>query len=406
MILSGATVVLPDRQLVPGTIVVEGGRLIDVVPGTRPLSGPDDADLSGFVIVPAFIDVHVHGVGGYDVLQAPGNVATMARLLPRYGVGAFCPTTIACGPRALRRVLDAVGGIRRAGDPGAARVLALHLESNFLSPEYCGAQPEWCLRLPSAGASRPAQPPEPDGWGMAEPDYSGPDIVAEIERGVADVGIVTLAPELPGALDLTARLVSLGVRVSLGHSAASFEEGSAAIAAGARHATHLFNRMPRLGHRDPGLVGAILAHDEVSAELICDGHHVHPALVRTTTRAKGAGGVMAITDATSVSGLAPGSVGMLGTRTILAGAEAAHLEDGTLAGSTCTMDRVFRVLTGRAGLGLVEAAVLCSSTPARQLGLSGHGAIVRGAAADLTVLDRDLQVARTYIGGRLVFAAA
>ena len=162
--------------------------------------------------------------------------------------------------------------------------------------------------------------------------------------------------------------------------------------------------MPPLGHRAPGLAGAVLQSDEVAAELICDGYHVHPALVRTAVAAKGPSRIMAITDGTAVSGLPAGARGALGGQPITAGESAALLGDGTLAGSVLTMDRAFRMLVGKMGLSLVDAATVCATTPARELGLVGHGVLAPGAVADLVVLDAKLSVVQTYIAGQLVYA--
>jgi N-acetylglucosamine-6-phosphate deacetylase len=217
---------------------------------------------------------------------------------------------------------------------------------------------------------------------------------------------VTLAPELDGALKLIAWLTARGHRVSLGHSSATYDEALQAIAAGARQATHLFNRMPRLDHRAPGLVGAVLQNDDVAAELICDGVHVHPALIRTTVAAKRPSRILAITDGTAASGLPPGSQALLGGRTITARDSAAYLADGTLAGSVLTMDAALRVLVEGIGLSLVDAVTMCATTPARELGLVGHGLLAVDAVADVVVLDAKLSVVQTYVGGQLAYSRA
>jgi N-acetylglucosamine-6-phosphate deacetylase len=194
-----------------------------------------------------------------------------------------------------------------------------------------------------------------------------------------------------------------GIRVSLGHSGATFEQGQAAIQAGARHATHLFNRMPAMTHREPGLAGAILASEDVAAELICDGHHVHPAVIRTAIAAKGVSRVMAITDGTAGSGLPEGARTTLGGRPITV-SEVARLDDGTLAGSVATMDRVFACLVTQCGLDVREAAHLCATTPARELGLVGFGVLAAGGAADLTVINANYAPVQTWIGGGLAWS--
>lgn len=399
IVLPGADVVLPDRILSPGTLVIDGDRIVDIRPGAAAGGGASSPPfaLHGHYLVPGFIDVHVHGVNGVDSLDGPGAVAAIARHLPRYGVTAFCPTTVACAPGALRALVEAVRAARNAPAPGTARVLPAHLESNFLSPEYHGAQPLGCLRHPREALGAP---PAVEGEG----GFTGADILHEIERGAPEIAIVTIAPELDGAIDLIGRLRARGHRVSLGHSAATFDEGLAAMAAGASQATHLFNRMAPLGHRAPGLAGAVLQSEEIAAELICDGFHVHPALVRTTIAAKRPSRVMAITDGTAASGLAVGGRAALGGRPITAGPSAALLDDGTIAGSVLTMDGAFRMLVGRAGLSLPDAAALCAATPARELGLAGHGRLAPQAPADLVVLDARLSVVLTYVGGRLAYS--
>jgi N-acetylglucosamine-6-phosphate deacetylase len=312
--------------------------------------------------------------------------------------------------------------VRRAREtPGgrAARVLPAHLESNFISPEYRGAQPAICLRNPRAalqraeGKGQRAEGQRTEGQraegkgqraeGTEEPGFDSADILHEIERGAPDIGVVTIAPEIEGGLDLIAWLTSRDLRVSLGHSGATYDQALAAIAAGARHATHLFNRMPPLDHRRPGLAGAILQAEEVAAEIICDGVHVHPAMVRTAVTAKRPSRIMAITDGTAAAGLSVGSRAALGDQPITVGDSAAFLADGTLAGSILTMDRAFEMLVSRIGLSPVDAATMCATTPARELGLVGHGVIAVDAVADLVVLDAHFSVVQTYVAGQLVY---
>ena len=373
--LVGGAVVLPDRLLDPGTVVIDGNRIVEVSSG--------GGDLSGHVIVPGFIDVHVHGIEGDDALDGTQAIARMAARLPRFGVTAFCPTSIACPPVELAAMLEGIHAARARPVPGSARVLPAHLESNFINAEFKGAQPVACIRAPRE--TRRGQ-------------FSGPDILAVIAAARADVGIITVAPEIDGVLDLIPELVRNGHRVSLGHSGATYEQAIAGIAAGARHATHLFNRMTPLGHRTPGLTGAVLERDELAAEIICDGVHVHPAAIRAAVAAKGASRMMAITDGTAGSGLPRGTRTALGGRPITVG-DAAYLDDGTLAGSVLTMDRAFATLVKGIGFNLVDASLMCSTTPARELGLSGLGEIAPGAVADLVVLDAGLRVAATYVGG-------
>jgi N-acetylglucosamine-6-phosphate deacetylase len=389
ILLCDADVVLPDRLLSPGTVVIEGDRIIDVL-SHAPTAASSDVrfELRSHTIVPGFIDVHVHGVEGTDTLGGGSAIETIARRLPSFGVTAFCPTSMACTPGDLREMLASVRAARLAPARQASRVLPAHLESNFINPHFRGAQPLECLRLPN---------------GAQEGEFSGAEILAEIEAARPDVGIITVAPELEGVIDLIRTLAQHGHHVSLGHSGATYEQALEGIAAGARHATHLFNRMTPIGHRSPGVAGAVLEHEDVIAEVICDGVHVHPSMVRVALAAKSPSGSMAITDGTSGSGLPRGSKAALGGRTLTVG-EAAYLDDGTLAGSVLTMDRAFAMLVTRMGLSFVDAATVCATTPARALGLRGFGVIAPGASSDLTVLSRDLTVAQTWIAGELAFS--
>jgi N-acetylglucosamine-6-phosphate deacetylase len=399
IVITGGDLVLPDRIESGGTLVIDGDRIVAVESGRAAPAGAEVFELDGGYVVPGFVDVHVHGVAGRDTLDGGDAVASIAAALPQYGVTAFCPTAVACGPDALRAFLDRVRFARLAGDPSSARVLPAHLESNFINPEYRGAQPAACLRTPPSDEDvRLAYRSDPG-------EYSGVQILSAIAVSREDVGIVTLAPELPGGLELVRSLVRAGHRVSLGHSGADFDTAIAAIDAGASHATHLFNRMTPIAHRAPGLAGAALAHEAITPELICDGYHVHPAICAMAIAAKGAANIMAITDATAGAGLAVGTQARLGGRTIHVRDEAAFLDDGTLAGSTLTMDRAFRNIVEVFRRSPVEAAQMCSTVPARQLGLADAGRLAEGAVADVVVLDAAFGVLATLIRGEVSWAA-
>jgi N-acetylglucosamine-6-phosphate deacetylase len=426
ILLAGADLVLPDRVVGSGTVVIDGDRIVDVVHGPR---GGGEGDLHfafpQHYIVPGFIDLHVHGVEGRDTLGGGGAIEEIAGRMPKFGVTAFCPTSIACAPPALREMLAAVRRSRTTRPPGGARVLPAHLESNFISPEFKGAQPQECLRLPPApsaifsqrsrgptpapsrsaatGLARTADAPRSADLHPPTSDWDGTDILCEIAAARPDVGIVTVAPELDGALELIRDLVNNGHHVSLGHSGATYEQGVEGIRAGARQATHLFNRMTPVSHHAPGLAGAVLESDDVFTELISDGVHVHAAMMRVAMAAKRPERVIAITDGTAGSGLPRGSRSAIGGRAVTV-RDAAYLDDDTLAGSVITMDRAFALLVSGIGLSLSDAATVCSTTPARALNLQGFGVIAPGATADLVILDRDLQVVQTWIGGALAWS--
>jgi N-acetylglucosamine-6-phosphate deacetylase len=392
IVLRGGDVVVPGRIQARSSVMLHEGRIGAIEPGAVAPAGATIVDATDCFVVPGFIDVHVHGIAGHDTLDGDDAVARIAAALPRYGVTAFCPTTVACGPEDLQLFLDQVRVARGRRLPDAARVLPAHLESNFINPEFRGAQPLRCLRTLDEHRGAVAWP------------FTGSEILELIERWPADIGIVTLAPELPGALDLVRSLTAAGHIVSLGHSGADFDTAVAAIEAGARQATHLFNRMTPIAHREPGLAGAVLARHELAAELICDGYHVHPAMCGVAIAAKGVSRMMAISDGTSGSAQPVGSTGTLGGQTIHVRDNAAFLDDGTLAGSTLTMDRAFRNLVTRMKQSIQDAAVMCSTSPADQLGLANHGRIAEGATADVVVLDRNFNVVRTFIEGVQVWS--
>jgi len=393
IVLAGADLVLPDRVLPSASLLIDDGRIAAIEP--RLIDGPEGAtrvDLAGHIVTPGLVDVHVHGLAGIDVLDGPSAVAAIARRLPRYGVTTFCPTSVACDPATLVMLLAAVDAARRDPDPRAARVAGAHLESNFINPDWNGAQPRGCIRRAAPG---PAGAHE-------EGAFTGADILGAIAARRDQVKIVTLAPEQPGGLDLVRNLSAAGHRVSIGHTGAGYDMACAAVDAGARHATHLFNRMSPMSAREPGTVGAVLERDEVTAEIICDAFHVHPSMVRFAVGRKTPRAAIAITDGTAGAGLPPGSRARLGGRPILVTERSAILEDGTLAGSILTMDRALGVLVDRVGLGLVDAVRMCATTPAAALGLSGVGSLATGHVADLAVFGPGRAIRQVYVSGRPV----
>jgi N-acetylglucosamine-6-phosphate deacetylase len=398
--LTGVDLVLHDRVLRSGSVLIDNGSIVGInarlPPGAVTYAFPEHT------VVPGFVDVHVHGAAGFDTLDDGDAIERIAAALPQFGVTAFCPTTVACSPSELRGMLAQVRRCRQSPPAIAARVLPAHLESNFINPEYRGAQPLSCLRACSGlVASRARVPAAP---GAGEHPFTANDILAVIEESAADIAIVTIAPELDGGLDLVGWLTRRGIRVSLGHSNATFEQALAAIAAGAKQATHLFNRMAPMHQRRPGLAGAVLGSDAIATEVICDGVHVHPAMVRMIVRTKSASRVMAISDGTAAAALPSGASARLGGAKIVAGVDSARLEDGTIAGGVFMMDEAFRNLTRLMGCSTVEASTMCSTTAARELGLDSCGQIAEGAVADLAVLDQSGAVVQTLIGGRIAYS--
>jgi N-acetylglucosamine-6-phosphate deacetylase len=320
------------------------------------------------LVLPGFIDLHVHGGGGACAMEGEAAVRTLARLHARHGTTALLATTMTAPPAEIEAALDGIARVASAPEPGEARVLGAHLEGPFINPARLGAQPPFaCDPEPGLVARLALRPP---------------------------VRIVTLAPELPGASEAIRRLAPRGVRVQLGHSEAGFEEVRAALLAGARGITHLGNAMSGLHQRSPGLLGAALALAR-NAEIIPDLLHVHAGLVLAAARA--IPGLYAVTDATAAAGMPDGRY-RLGRREVVRAGDGVRLADGTLAGSTLTMDRALRNLVA-IGLPLEDAARRLTTLPAAYLGDDDRGRLERGALADMVVLDGDLHIERVYIGG-------
>ena len=351
--------------------VLVGDRLIEFVDeGVVEPEAATPLVEAGDIIVPGFIDLQVNGLAGSDAATGRGAISEISRRLPTYGVTGFLPTIIS---RPIAEAAAFVDACRIAEAPGAS-VLGAHVEGPFLNPKYRGAHDPRCLALP-------------------EPE----EVSALLELPPA---VVTLAPELPGALDAVRRLAGARVIVSAGHSAATMSEANAGFDAGIRFGTHLFNAMSPLHHREPGLPGALLADERLTIGLIADGVHVHPSMLSLAVKTAGSGRIALTTDQTAAAGSPPGSYLIAGRETFSDGTSA-RLADGTLAGGVATMDHLVRVMAGLPGVGLRRAIEMASATPARLLGLDRG--IRAGAPADLVVLTPDLRVRLTLVGGRVVY---
>ena len=318
------------------------------------------------------MDLQVNGFHGHDAPDGPAAISGISQCLPRTGVTAFLPTIIS---RPLDEGRRFVAAAAEADAPGA-RVLGAHLEGPFLNPRRGGAHDPACMWPPTADR-----------------------VAALLERPPR---MMTLAPELENGVEAVRTLTCAGVTVSIGHSDATYEQALAAVEAGARFATHLFNAMPPLHHRAPGVVGATLDDGRVTAGLVADRIHVHPTLLALAFCAKGAGRLALTTDQVSAAGMPPGRYRISGRAVVRKGDEV-RLADGTLAGSAATMDLLVR--NAAAQFGLQAALTMASRTPARLLGLHRLGRLAAGCEADLVVLSRDLRVVRTLVAGRTVFAA-
>ncbi|MDE2370471.1 MAG: N-acetylglucosamine-6-phosphate deacetylase [Burkholderiales bacterium] len=347
--------ILTPRGFLRGTLAIDEAGRIAGIDGT-PVADDEARGGEAPLLLPGFVDLHVHGGGGADTMEGGDAVTTLARLHARHGTTALLATTMTAPLDEIRAALRALAPAVARREAGCARVLGVHLEGPYISPERLGAQPD-CARTPSLD-----------------------EILAL--AGIATIRLVTLAPEVGEALALIPALVARGIRVQIGHSAATYEQALAAIGQGAGSFTHLFNAMSALHHRAPGAVGAALAHAE-RAELIPDLLHVHPGAIRVALRA--IPGLYCVSDATAAAGMPDGDY-RLGRQTVHKCLGGVRLADGTLAGSTLTMDRALRNLVA-IGLPLAEASARVSRHAADHLGLADRGRIAVGAWADLVLLD-------------------
>jgi N-acetylglucosamine-6-phosphate deacetylase len=362
--------VLADRVAV-GRVVVEDGWIASVEADEA--GGATTVD-DGPLLAPGFVDVHVHGGGGHDAMAGPAALDGMARHLLRHGVTSFLPTAVSAPLRALAAFANAVRAWQPAAPADGAAPLGFNLEGPFLAAVRRGAHDPTALRIPV--------------------DVSA----ADLEPLVEGLRLITIAPELPGALELIRRLVDRGVVVSLGHSGASLDEARAGYAAGAISTTHLFNAMSGVDHHRPGLAVAALGEDRAHVELIADGEHVHRALWPIVTRTKPDGRVVLVSDALALAGLGDGRTTLGGLDVEVVGQRATLLGTDTLAGSVIALDEAVRNLVA-GGLGLPFAVAAASRNPLELLGIDDRGRLAAGRRADLVELDDDLRVRRVMHAG-------
>ncbi len=379
LLIRGGVLVLPDRgELRQGDLLIERGLIASWGRRLKLKKGDVDAvlDARGLYVAPGFIDLQLVGSGGYNFEDAsPDELEQIIDLHISHGTTGLLPTIMTAS---IARMRAAIERIRQVKHPA---VLGVHLEGPFISERRKGAHDPEFILAPAA------------------------EKLDELVKGYEDfIRIITLAPELPGARQLIQRVGELGIVPALGHSDASYEEALKAIDAGITLFTHVFNAMRGFHHREPGAVGAALASD-VMVTLIADGIHVHPAAVRLLYRLKGASGICLITDAIGAAGMASGDGEYtLGGRRVLVEGGVARLADGTLAGSTLTIDRAVRSFISFTGASLPEAVRAASLNPARVLGLDGRkGTIAEGKDADLVLFDEDFTMHYTLIGGEVVY---
>ena len=371
---------LVERDWVDADVEVGDSDILAVQPRSaeRLASTTELLDATGLLVAPGLIDLQVNGAFGHDFTGNPESIWDVGAMLPRSGVTAFLPTIISSPPGVARRALQVLA----AGPPEeyvGATPLGLHFEGPMLAPSRRGAHDERYLQTPSV------------------------DVIAGWSRD-AGVRLVTLAPELPRADEVIRELVASGVVVSAGHSDASFEQAVEAFAIGVTSGTHLFNAMSGFHHREPGLSGALLMETAPPSGLIVDGAHVYPGAVAAAWAARGAEGLVLVTDAVAATGVHGGTTGLtLGGQSLSTDGSVIRDDTGRLAGSALTLDLAVRNLVAFTGAEPSAALLAASATPAHVIREPNRGELRVGAAADLVILDDALEVVATIVGGRIAF---
>jgi N-acetylglucosamine-6-phosphate deacetylase len=371
-VLGNGRVVTHDAILDPGWIEVDGSRIVAVGGGAPPRI---DFDLADRYVVPGFVDTHVHGGGGGSYTSAdPAEIANVAAFHLRHGTTSTIAGLVSAQADELERQVEVLAESVRSGV-----VAGIHLEGPWLSPGKKGAHNPDALRPPTAA-----------------------EVGRLLEVAGGTIRMATIAPELPGALEAIAQLVEAGAVAAVGHTMATYDEALRGLDAGATVATHLYNAMPSLHHREPGAVAALLEDPRCVIELVADGHHVHPAMLDLAVRAAGVNRVSLVTDAMQAAGLGDGEYALGGLAVKVQNGLVRLREGDSIAGSTLTMDAAFRFVVREIGVSLVEAARMAATNPAGALGLGDVGALRTGLRADLVLLDRALEVSAVMRAGAWV----
>ncbi|GAB3409532.1 N-acetylglucosamine-6-phosphate deacetylase [Flindersiella endophytica] len=374
-VLGNGRVVTHDAILDPGWIEVDGSRIVAVGGGAP---ARIDFDLANRYVVPGFVDTHVHGGGGGAYTSAdPGSIAKVAAFHLSHGTTSTIASLVSAPAEDLERQVTALVEAMRSGR--ADTVAGIHLEGPWLSPGKKGAHDPEVLRPPTAT-----------------------EVGRLLELAGGTIRMVTIAPELDGGPAAVEQVVAAGAVVAVGHTMATYDQAKRAMDAGATVATHLYNAMPSLHHREPGAVAALLEDPRCTVELIADGHHVHPAMLDLAVRAAGVDRVSLVTDAMQAAGLGDGEY-ELGGRAVKVRNGLVRLRDGdSIAGSTLTMDAAFRFVVREIGVSMIEAARMAATNPAGALGLVDVGALRTGLQADLVLLDSALDVSAVMRAGAWV----
>lgn len=379
--LTRATLLTPFNLIEDATLLIQDKTIVAAGPAVsiQIPSGYREIQLEGLIIAPGFIDIHLHGGNGLEVMSAiPSSLEELAKFYATHGVTSFLATTLTDNPDQLLAVARSFAFLKSSSYKGA-KCLGIHLEGPYLSPQFAGIHNVTELRLPSL------------------------DEIKQIHR-VSNQGLrlITMAPEIDGALETATALVKMGIPCAIGHSNCDYETGLKAIEAGFSSVTHCFNQLRPFHHRDPGILGAVFTKKEISVELIADGIHLHPAVIDTVWRLKGAENIILVSDAMAPAGMPDGNYpSVQGQLTVTNGA--VRNEAGQLAGSTLTINQAVKNMMKFTDCGLNDVFRMASYNPARLLGINRRkGSLYPGKDADLVVLTTDLEVIMTMVGGEVI----
>ncbi|NQT67280.1 MAG: N-acetylglucosamine-6-phosphate deacetylase [Actinobacteria bacterium] len=381
-IISNGTIITPFQLLEDNVISIEKGKII-AIENKENIAAPVETEVidagNGFV-VPGFIDIHVHGGGGSDIMDGKYEaVKQIAATHSRFGTTAFLPTTMTMSKDKIIRSLKSIHEAFIKGT-GAAEILGINLEGPYINPEKKGAQKEKDIKRPSI------------------------EEFLEFNQASGNlIRLITVAPEMPGAIDLIRWLHKNGIIASVGHSNATYKQVQEGIKAGLTHVTHTFNAMRGLDHREPGVVGAALSSPKLILEMIADGIHLHPVAMKILIKIKEVGKIVLITDAMRAASKPEGTYNLGGQEVTVVNGQA-RLKDGTLAGSVLTMNKAVCNMVDKVGVSLTEAIQMATINPARCLGVeSKKGSLEPGKDADIVILNKKLKVELTMVKGRVVY---
>ena len=384
IIIINGTIITPFHLVSGKAIIVEKGRIKEIVNkeelSTATLTEAEVIEGKDKFIVPGYIDMHVHGGGGSDVMDGDYEAINQIAIAhSHFGTTSFLPTTMTMSKdkiiRSLRSICEAV----KKGTEGA-EILGIHMEGPYINPEKKGAQKEEEIKKISI------------------------EEFLEFNQASGNlIRLVTIAPEMPGAIGLIKYLYKQGIIASVGHTNATYVQVQAGIQAGLSHVTHAFNAMRELHHREPGVVGAALTSPELTVEVIADGIHIHPIVLKILTKIKEGEKIVLITDAMRAAGIKEGTYDLGGQEVIVAKGQA-RLKDGTLAGSVLTMDKAVKNMVNKVGIQLPKAIQMASFNPARSIGIDDKkGSLEPGKDADIVILNKNLETELTIVAGKIVY---